>query len=150
MKLNILPTSDYTREYYNTFCKTYHQGDSGIDLIIPCSYQIYRKSVKLIDLEIRCEAFDNDGNPVSYWLLPRSSIYKTSMRQANSMGLIDAGYRGNIKAPLDNISEEDYHLEKGIRLLQICSPTLEPIEVNIVDSLSETDRGEGGFGSTGQ
>lgn len=85
----------------------------------------------------------------SYYLYPRSSISKTPLRMSNSMGIIDAGYRGEIIAKVDNLTDTDYILEKGVRLFQICDASLEPIEIKIVDSLSETTRGEGGFGSTG-
>ena len=69
---------------------------------------------------------------------------------ANSVGIIDAGYRGDIMVALDNLSNEDYSINKGDRLFQICSPTLDPITFELVNSLSQTDRGEGGFGSTNQ
>jgi len=49
----------------------------------------------------------------------------------------------------DNIKDEPYIIQKGQRLLQICSPTLGPINMTLVNTLSETSRGEGGFGSTG-
>ena len=69
---------------------------------------------------------------------------------ANSVGIIDAGYRGNIMVAVDNISDEVYVIEKGQRLFQICSPVLANITFELVNSLSETSRGEGGFGSTNQ
>ena len=75
---------------------------------------------------------------------------RTPLRLANSVGIIDAGYRGEICAIIDNIKDEPYSIECGTRLFQICSPTLEPIEYDIVNSLSETTRGVGGFGSTGR
>ena len=150
MKLHICPTNDYTKEYYTGQVTQYHAGDAGVDLIIPSDIMIYRNSTKLIDLGIKCEAFDDDGNPLSYYLRTRSSIYKTPMRLANAVGVIDSGYRGNIKAALDNIRDEEYTIKKGSRLVEICSPTLSPITVCIVDNVSETDRGEGGFGSTGK
>jgi len=84
----------------------------------------------------------------SYYLYPRSSISKTPLRMSNSTGIIDAGYRGNIIAKLDNISNEEYKIEKGTRLFQICSPSLDEIELKVVDKLSITTRGTGGFGST--
>ena len=149
MKLNICPTNEYTKEYYSNQLKQYHSGDAGIDLVMPSDLIVYRNSTKMVDLNIKCEAFSKDGNPISYYLRARSSISKTPMRLANAVGVIDSGYRGNIKAALDNIRDEDYIIKKGTRLLQICSPTLESIEVSIVDNVSETDRGEGGFGSTG-
>ena len=82
-------------------------------------------------------------------LLPRSSISKTPLRLSNSVGLIDSGYRGVIQAPVDNISDEDYVIEEGTRLFQIVNSPLETFkDIEIVDTLGDTDRGEGGFGST--
>ena len=70
---------------------------------------------------------------------------------ANSVGIIDAGYRGPIIVALDNVATdgESFVIQKGTRLFQICSPILEPIHLEVVDSLSDTDRGNNGFGSTG-
>ena len=53
-------------------------------------------------------------------------------------------------AAVDNISEEDFEIKQGERLFQLCSPTLEPINYIITDNLTETKRGDGGFGSTGK
>ena len=69
---------------------------------------------------------------------------------SNSIGVIDSGYRGELKVPVDNNTDDDYYIETGERLFQIIHPALEPFEVEIVDSLSPTERGEGGFGSTGK
>ena len=107
---------------------------------------------KLISLGIKCEAF-NDKNKeghVSYYLYPRSSIAKTPLRMSNSVGIIDAGYRGTIMASVDNRSSESYTIMPGQRLFQLCGPNLEPVSFELVNSLSETRRGEGGFGSTNQ
>ena len=73
---------------------------------------------------------------------------------ANSVGIIDSGYRGNIMAKVRNIpfnSSDDlnYKIEEGTRLFQICAPDLSPFKVRLVNELSTTSRGEGGFGSTG-
>ena len=76
---------------------------------------------------------------------------KTKFRLANSVGIIDSGYRGFLGAVLDNISNEPQNTETN-RLLQICSPTLQPFLVSIVNNekeLGSTERGCGGFGSTG-
>ena len=62
---------------------------------------------------------------------------------------MDAGYRGNVIAIVDNIDNKDFRVEAGTRLVQICDPTLQPITFEMVNSLSETTRGEGGLGSTG-
>ena len=85
---------------------------------------------------------------MSYYLYSRSSIVKTPLRLANSVGIIDAGYRGNIMAYVDNIKTEDYIVERGTRLFQICSGDLSPLTFEMVNQLSETTRGIGGFGST--
>ena len=68
---------------------------------------------------------------------------------ANSVGIIDRDYRGNIMAVVDNIKDEPYQINKGDRLFQICSGNLEPIQFQLVNELSNTQRGSGGFGSTG-
>jgi len=85
-----------------------------------------------------------------YTLEPRSSIYKTGYMMANSRGIIDKTYRGELMAPIVSVSSEQSCLEKGIRLFQIIAPALGHIaEVVYVDSLPASVRGEGGFGSTG-
>ena len=88
---------------------------------------------------------------VHYRLVPRSSICKTPLLMANSEGIIDRTYRGLVKAPVRNLSGESYIISEGTRLFQIVAPDLGHIrEVRIVESLPETERGEGGFGSTGK
>ena len=104
----------------------------------------------MIDLQIQCEGLsDSNGQNVSYYLHCRSSISKTPLRLANSVGIIDSGYRGNIMVAVDNIDNEPYTIEKGTRLFQICGPTLEPITMDIGDELSNSERGSNGVGSTG-
>ena len=126
----------------------YHEGDSGLDLFCPNDILVKSGQTVKIDLEIRCEALKDNRNNVSYYLYPRSSIVKTPLRLANSVGIIDAGYRGNIMAFVDNIKDEDYLIEKDTRLFQICSGDLSPITFELVNDLSDTSRGEGRFGST--
>ena len=86
---------------------------------------------------------------VSFYMYPRSSIIKTPLRLANSVGIIDRGYRGNLMACFDNTSQEDYTIQKGTRLVQICSADLKSVSFTLADSLSDTTRGRGGYGSTG-
>jgi len=151
MKLLIKPTDDYVKTLYNNH-EHYHEGDSGLDLFCPEEIVIEPGVTRKIDLQIQCEALsdlDADKN-VSYYLYPRSSIIKTPLRLSNSVGIIDAGYRGNIIACVDNIKNIAFKIEKGNRLFQICGPTLEPITFRLVEELSNTQRGSGGFGSTGQ
>ena len=68
---------------------------------------------------------------------------------ANCVGIIDSGYRGPIMCALDNISDIEYVVKRGTRLVQICGPTLEPVTFKLKTELSTTTRGSGGFGSTG-
>jgi dUTPase len=66
------------------------------------------------------------------------------------VGVIDAGYRGEIKGAFRNTGIEPERIQQYTRMLQICEPTLKPFFVEWVDSIDdETTRGEGGFGSTG-
>ena len=92
---------------------------------------------------------------VGYYLYPRSSTgSKTPLRMANSVGIIDSGYRGNLQVYLDNISQEDFTITQGERYVQICPPNLDyPIYVVVVDKIEDlglTNRGSNGFGSTGK
>lgn len=85
-----------------------------------------------------------------FTLEPRSSIYKTSFMMANSRGIIDRSYRGQLMAPVISVGSNLSTVEKGTRLFQVIAPALGYIkEVAYVASLPETLRGEGGFGSTG-
>lgn len=112
------------------------------------------RAVHLLDLGTRARLVKvtPDGEvDAHYWLLPRSSIYRSGVMMANSVGVIDASYRGTLKAPVTNINEHTYpNVSRGTRLFQICAPGFENInEIKIVSSLPETNRGSGGFGSTG-
>tara|TARA_Y100000389_G_scaffold23233_1_gene19821 strand:- start:5873 stop:6331 length:459 start_codon:yes stop_codon:yes gene_type:complete len=149
MHLLIQSNNQEVQQLY-TEHSTYHEGDSGLDLFFIEDVNIGPHETKLISLDIKCEAFtDKDKTRnISYYLYPRSSISKTPLRMSNSVGIIDAGYRGNIMVSLDNISNEIYEIKKGQRLFQLCSPILAPISFELTDNLSETTRGEGGFGST--
>ena len=97
--------------------------------------------------------------PLPYQLLPRSSTgSKTNLRLSNSVGVIDSGYRGELCALIDCFGDVHHsptdrvRLEKGNRNFQIVAYNGFPIHVNLVDNesdLGNSERGEGGFGSTG-
>jgi len=85
-----------------------------------------------------------------FWLVPRSSIYKSGLMMANSVGVIDKSYRGELKAPVWSMTGQS-EVSLGDRLFQIVVPDMGWIRhVRLVDSLPETERGAGGFGSTGR
>lgn len=139
----------------------FHPGDSGIDLFVHEVEEFVdpdtRESQVVIDFGIQCEMrfqpVDQKemSTNVSYMLFPRSSIVKTPYRMANGVGLIDSAYRGNIKAVVDN-KRPGVLPKAGDRLFQLVTPDLRPMcgKLEVVRALSETSRGEGGFGSTGR
>ena len=145
MKLKIKTLNETANELYQNHGH-FHDGDAGLDLYILEDASLSPGETKLIKLGISCEPEDGKA----YFLLPRSSISKTPLRLANSIGLIDGGYRGEIMAPCDNIKDFEYQIEKGQRLFQLVAADCSPISYKIVDNLSDTTRGDGGFGSTGK
>ena len=144
MKLLIKPLNESAKTYYSNH-KHFHEGDAGLDLYILEDQIIKAGDTAKIKLGISCENTDGKG----YFLFPRSSISKTPLRLANSIGLIDGGYRGEIMAVCDNIKDKDYSVLKGERLFQLVSSDLSKVKFEIVNALSKTTRGSGAFGSTG-
>jgi dUTP pyrophosphatase len=121
--------------------------DSGFDLIMTEDTTLYAGEIRLIDLGVRCEPGFEGG----YYLYPRSSIGKTNLRLANSVGIIDNGYRGTLKVWVHNTDNKPYEIWRGERSFQLCHPSLLPMQVKVVDAVNmDTERGEGGFGSTGR
>ena len=145
MDLRIKPFNDVVKEMYQTHGH-FHEGDAGLDLFIIDEQRIEPGQTVRIKLGIACENLDKKP----YLLMPRSSISKTPLRLCNAIGLIDAGYRGEIMAAVDNIKDKDHMLEPGQRLFQLVSMDGGPISFELADELTESGRGTSGFGSTGQ
>jgi len=146
--IKIVDNNPLLYEYYKNY-KVKHEGDSGIDLITPKTFTIDPYKVDTLDFGIQCKIVKND-NSTSYLLYPRSSISNTPIMLANSVGVIDSNYRGNLLAKFRNFSLEKYEIKEGTRICQICLPSLKNINtIIIVDELDKTSRGSGGFGSTG-
>ena len=144
MKLFIKPHNNTALEFYRNHGH-FHDGDAGLDLYVLEDLHFDPGETKAIKLGISCEPEDG----IAYYLFPRSSISKTPLRMANSIGLIDGGYRGEIMAVCDNIKSESYTAEKGQRLFQLVAMDSSPIHYELVEELEMTTRGTGGFGSTG-
>ena len=90
--------------------------------------------------------------PVGYeaQIRPRSGLaLKHNLMLTNSPGTIDAGYRGEIGIIMYNAGKEDFSISRGDRIAQMVICKLPEVELVASDSLSDTDRGSGGFGSTG-
>lgn len=120
-------------------------GNSGYDLYLPAETVFPPGRVVYVNFGVSAKATDGSG----YWLLPRSSLSKTPLRLANSVGLIDPTYRGCLIAALENTSDTEVRIPAGTRLVQIALPSLRPFRVAVVSALDETERASGGFGSTG-
>ena len=144
MHLKIKPRYNLVSRMYEEHGQ-FHAGDAGLDLFVVEEQTIEGGKTGLINLGISCETMEKR----QYLLMPRSSISKTPLRLCNSVGLIDAGYRGEIMAAVDNIKQEDYTIHSGQRLFQIVAMDGSPLSFELVDELSSTSRGAGGFGSTG-
>ena len=81
---------------------------------------------------------------------PRSGLaYKHGISIVNSPGTIDADYRGEIKVLLVNMSDQDFVVEDGERIAQMVVAKYERVEWSEADALTDTERGAGGYGSTG-
>jgi dUTP pyrophosphatase len=150
----------YSNENASDFCY-----DSGFDLYCPENYTIKpNEGVFMLDHKVKCcmkVCFQNSDieHYVGYYLYCRSSTgLKTPLRLANSVGIIDSGYRGNIKACFDYLDsanfKDGFNLESGSRYTQICPSNLEhPMKIYIVYNIEDlgktTIRQSGGFGSSG-
>ena len=126
--------------------------------------------VNKLDYKICCSAkMVTDRNKIfntGFYMYPRSSISKIPLRLANSTGIIDAGYRGHLMGMFDVVfdaakcqndsddNDADFFGKKFDRYVQLCAPGLVPILVEVVGTREElgeqTERGNGGFGSTGR
>ena len=127
--------------------------DAGFDIFSPNEYYIQCDKVFKIDFDVKCHAqmILDSGKQFNtgFYMYPRSSLSKTQVRLANSVGIIDAGYRGNLIGAFDGIGSG--RVDPGDRLVQICAPGLVPIVVELVDAIdTNTERGTGGFGSSGR
>ena len=144
--------------HHNTSYGSDVHPDSGFDLYVPNECTLSEDSISYkINHEIMCSmVFQTYENkiPSAYYLYPRSSTgSKTPLRLANSVGIIDSGYRGNIISVFDNIGKKPFKVDALSRIVQICTPTLEPFLVSLVESKDElgvTVRDTYGFGSSGK
>ncbi|PKC17431.1 hypothetical protein RhiirA5_369048 [Rhizophagus irregularis] len=106
-----------------------------------------------INLDIRARCFYK-GEFIPYKLIPRSSISNYSLIQANSPGLIDKGFTGQLQLTVHNLGNEPLVLEKGTSICQIVASNEIPAKREVVNAMhfaftTQTIRKENGFGSTG-
>lgn len=104
-----------------------------------------------IRLDIGSELNGGDGSAALCGLvLPRSGLGKQGLHLANTVGLIDADYHGEIMVSLRNVTDYPLHVESGARVAQLVFTLAVFPQFNVVDRFdSASERGDGGFGSTG-
>ncbi|MCR4945083.1 MAG: dUTP diphosphatase [Clostridium sp.] len=123
-----------------------HKGDAGIDLFSIEEAVLKPLERKLIHTGIKIQLPENTEAQIR----PRSGLaLKNGITVLNTPGTIDEGYRGEIGIILINLGSEEFKVEEGMKIAQmVIKPTL-TLDVEEVVELTETTRGEGGFGSTG-
>ncbi len=123
-----------------------HQGDAGIDLYTTKTTEILPGEIKLIKTGIKIaipEGFEGQVRPKSGLALNKG------ITVLNTPGTIDSGYRGEIGVIIINHGKEKFTAEKGKKIAQLIFNKIEMPEIEFVEELNETSRGDGGFGSTG-
>ena len=142
--INIDPQDDHYWVNHPTYKKSQKNKDVGLDIpmqssvVVPAGVTSFK-----VDLQFK-------GNQThGYMLVPRSSIVKTTVRLANSIGIIDMNYRGNVMVFLDNIGNSDVFLQEGCCYFQIVAFDGKLPGYQISEISEDTPRGSGGFGSTG-
>jgi dUTP pyrophosphatase len=143
MKIKIVNKSNHPLPHYGT------EAAAGVDLRANISEPIILKPLErtLVKTGLFMEL------PVGYeaQVRPRSGLaFKHGITVLNSPGTIDADYRGEIGVILVNLSNENFTIENGERIAQMVISKHKRAKWILVEELSDTERGEGGFGSTGK
>ena len=122
------------------------KGDAGLDLTTTSSAEIAPFETVMLGTGIAVEIPEGHYGAV----VPRSGMAsKRGLAPANAPGTVDCGYRGEIFVPLHNMTSETQVVEAGERIAQLIIVPYRECECVEVGELSETERGSGGFGSTG-
>lgn len=135
--------------------KKAHKSDFCYDVVATSCEEIapnvYRYGTGLA-MQIERDIADRGCDEVNLCITarPRSSVWKTGMVLSNCEGTIDEGYNGEIMAVFYHVMPELPKYNIGDRIFQIHIDFSTPMQFQIVDKLSETDRGAGGYGSTGK
>jgi dUTP pyrophosphatase len=122
-----------------------HLGDAGADLCCVEDLIIHPGETKSVRTGLAMAI------PLGFegQIRPRSGLALEGLTVLNSPGTIDSGFRGEIMLMLTNLGPEAQCFAPGDRLAQLCIRRIPPVDFIIVDELDGTERGSGGFGSTG-
>lgn len=124
-------------------------GSAGLDVRANIKEPILLKSLERVLIPTGLKIAIPEGYEVQ--VRPRSGLaIKHGITMLNSPGTVDSDYRGELKVIAVNLSKDDYTIEPNERIAQFVLNKVEQIEFVEVDSLDETERGEGGFGHTGK
>jgi dUTP pyrophosphatase len=121
------------------------ENDAGMDLV---ATEIIKETPSQITYGIGLAMEIPDG--MVGLIFPRSSIRNMGLELSNSVGVVDAGYRGEIQATFNKNGVNDEFYKVGDRIMQIVIVPHPVVQFVEVDELSESSRGKGGFGSTGK
>ena len=121
-----------------------HEADAGYDLRSPVKTRIYAGQSFTIDTGVHVQI------PKGYVGMLKSKSGLNVKHDIVGEGVIDSGYTGSIRVKLYNHGNESYMVEKGDKISQIVFMPIIAPELEEVDSLDETERGDNGFGSTGK
>ena len=143
LELKIIADNEEQWKNHPTYDKAKQNEDTGLDIPMPYSVTVPAKS-KAFTVDLGFKAQQNFG----YMLVPRSSISKTPLRLANSIGIIDKSYRGKVMVKVDNNSGSNFVMNEGSCYFQIVAFSGILPKYFLVDYINLTKRGEGGFGST--
>ena len=114
---------------------------SRVDMLVPVNRSTLVPTGVFIELPVNFEA----------QVRPRSGLaLKHNITLTNSPGTIDAGYRGEVGVIIFNHGPEEFAVKRGDRIAQMVIAELPEVELQIASTLSDSDRGEGGFGSSGR
>jgi dUTP pyrophosphatase len=124
-------------------------GSAGYDLCACIEEDVVIKKGQIVKIPTGISAEINT-NEAALMIYARSGLAsKNGVTLVNCVGVVDSDYRGEIVVPLINLGNDDYIIEKGARIAQlVVTPVILP-EIEEVSELGDTDRGSGGFGSTG-
>ena len=124
-----------------------HEGDAGVDLYTSIDFKLRSGERRLVPAGIAVAV------PQGYvgLVCPRSGMaVKHGITVVNGPGVVDSGYRGELKVALINQGAEPVSFERGDRIAQLLVVPVAVQELTEVAELPTSDRGDGGFGSTGQ
>ncbi|MFQ5707642.1 MAG: dUTP diphosphatase [bacterium] len=123
-----------------------HQGDSGADLFAAIDCTLAPMQREAIPTGLAAEV----PRGFELQVRPKSGLaLNHGITVLNTPGTIDYGYRGEIKVILVNLSSESYEIKAGQKIAQLVVAPVACAQFRVVEQLSQTQRGEGGFGSTG-